>query len=336
MRTVARHAAVALLILAGSACSSHTASPPGALACAPQNTRYCRAAVGDLVDTTLAELHPTQPSLGYDEVFYRLGRYTRGKDTPSKLFDDWCAANGQRGVKFAKPGAMVSDPASFTCAVAVGAETAGTIASMKTAVIGPGGQLYLTDGHHTLTAFWEVPGGGPNTHVRLKITSNLSNLAPDAFWHAMQTNGWTWLRDVNGNPVTPDQLPANLGLNQFGNDKYRGVLFFVRDIGYAQDDDSPAFQEFHWGQWLRGQTDPGLRLETFDLNSLGSYLTLVGNVAKAIVALPDTADIGNGRNAHELGKLGAFGQKAFDALSQPYSAAKPGKLAYAILYKTAH
>jgi len=32
------------------------------------------------------------------------------------------------------------------------------IGEMKTAVVGPGGQLYLTDGHHTLTSFWEVQG----------------------------------------------------------------------------------------------------------------------------------------------------------------------------------
>ena len=334
-RTVARRGVAGVLAVIGLvACSTQAAAPPGELTCAPQNIRYCRAGVGDLVDTTLAELHPTQPSLGYDEVFYRLGRYTRGKDTPNKLFDDWCAANGQQGAKSAKPGATVSDPTSFTCQVAVGAETPTSLAQMKTAVIGPGGQLYLTDGHHTMTTFWEVPGGGPSTHVRLRITGNLSKLAPDAFWATMAAKGWTWLRDVTGNPVTPEQLPNTLGLHQFADDKYRGMLFFARDIGYAQNDSSPPFQEFYWGQWLRSRTDPGLRLENFDLTDLPSYLTLIANVSHAIVALPDTTDIANGRNARELGKLDAFGQKAFDALSQPYTAAKPGKLAYAVLFKT--
>jgi len=342
MRTVVRRALCAFAVLAvlgfaGSVGTAAHADPPfGILACAPQNTRYCEAAAGDLVDTTLAELHQTQPSLGYDEVFYRLGRYTRGKDHPNELFDSWCAANGQKGAKSAGPGARITDPASFTCEVPVGAETPETIAPMKTAVVGPAGQLYLTDGHHTLTSFWEVPGGGPTTHVRLKITGNLSDMAPDAFWDTMRANGWTWLRDANGNPITPDQLPANLGLNQFANDVYRGVQYFARDIGYRQDDDSPAFQEFYWGQWLHGQTNPDVRPDNFDLDSLASYLTLVRNISDAIVALPGDTDVANGRTAHDLDRLDTFGEKTFQALSQPYGAPKPGKLAYAILYKTSH
>lgn len=346
----ARRALGAVLVVGavfGSACSAHTdssavSSPSsstnptsGGAACAAQNTRYCSAEIGDLIDTTLGELHPTQPSLGYDELFYRLGRYTLGKN-PNAVLDAWCATNGQKGLKSANAGATLGNPSSFTCEMAVGSETPESIAPMKTAVVGPGGQLYLTDGHHTLTSFWEAPGGGPTTHVRLNIAGNLSNLAPEAFWRTMQTNGWTWLQDVNGNPITPNQLPANLGLKQFANDKYRGVLYFARNIGYRQDDNSPPFQEFYWAQWLRGQTDPSLQPDNFDLASLSPYLTLVGNIAKAIVALPDSAQIANGRTAHDLNKLEAFGQEAFDALSQPYDSPKPGKLAYAISYKTSH
>src|SRR6185369_18058315 len=36
----------------------------------------CAAQPGDLINVQLDELHPTQPSLGYDEVYYKLGRYT--------------------------------------------------------------------------------------------------------------------------------------------------------------------------------------------------------------------------------------------------------------------
>lgn len=71
---------------------------------------------------------------------------------------------------------------------------------MKTVVIGPGGQPYLTDGHHTLTSFWEAPGGGPDTPVRLKVTGNLSKMTPESFWPEMTARGWTWLRDVDGSP----------------------------------------------------------------------------------------------------------------------------------------
>ncbi|MCX2930485.1 ParB/Srx family N-terminal domain-containing protein [Mycobacterium sp. CVI_P3] len=309
---------------------------PGALACAPANQRYCAAQAGDLVETSLVELHPTQPSLGYDEVFYKLGRYTAGKDKINKKFADWCEANGQGDVESAKPDATLADPASFTCSVPLGAETPETIAPMKTAVVGPAGQLYLTDGHHTFTSFWEVPGGGPDTHVRVKITGNLSDMAPEAFWDMMRANAWTWLEDAAGNPVTPEQLPASLGLSQFQNDIYRGVLYFVRDVGYTQDENSPAFQEFYWGQWLRGQSQPALRPADTDLSAEEPYLNLVRNIAAAIVALPGDADVARGRTADDLGKLDKVDEEAFQELAVPYSGKKPGKLAYALLYKNSH
>ena len=324
-------AGLALLTL--TACSTRTEEKPTAAACPEANAEYCAAAVDDLLDIRLADLRPTQPSLGYDEVYYRLGRYTLGKGAADQLLDQWCATNGQQTLQSATPGATVSDPASFTCAVAVGAETDESKVPMKTVVIGPGGQLYLTDGHHTLTSFWEAPGGGPDTRIRLRVTGNLSTLQPDAFWREMTDRGWTWLRDADGNPVAPEQLPTSLGLKQFANDQYRGVLYFVRDVGYSQDDDSPAFQEFYWGQWLRNQTDPELRPADFTLTEMASYQSLIGNVGRAMVALPDTTEIANGQNAKALGKLETFGQKAFDALSAPVDSEKPGKLAYAIAYK---
>ena len=322
---------VALMTL--TACSTRTENRPASAECAPENQRYCAAAVGDLLDVTLADLRPTQPSLGYDEVYYRLGRYTLGEGAADQLPDQWCATNGQQGLQSATPGATISDPASFTCAVAVGAETDESRTPMKTVVIGPGGQLYLTDGHHTLTSFWEAPGGGPDTPVRLKVTGNLSSSEPEAFWSEMVERGWTWLRDADGNPVTPEQLPTSLGLKQFANDQDRGVLYFARDVGYRQDDASPAFQEFYWAQWLRDQTEPNLRPAEVNLNELAPYQTLVGNVSRAMVALSDTTEIANGQDAKSLGKLETFGQKAFDALPAPVGSEKPGKLAYAIAYK---
>lgn len=47
---------------------------------------YLCAKPGDIVDVRIGDVHPTQPSLGYDEVYYKLGRYTLGKDTINKKF----------------------------------------------------------------------------------------------------------------------------------------------------------------------------------------------------------------------------------------------------------
>jgi len=343
-------AAVATIGIIAPLSSSATASPSvrsdqGRFPCNPSRshtdmadrghkaTTNCDAVVGDLVDTALVNLHPTQPSLGYDEVYYKLGRYTLGKDVINKKFDDWCEANGQEKALPASVTAKLSDPTSFACTVPLGSETVATTDVMKTAVVGPHGQLFLTDGHHTFTSFWETPDGGPNMHVRVRITGNLSNLKPSAFWNAMQTNGWTWLRDNNDQQITPRQLPAKLGLKEFGNDPYRAALYFARDISYRQGADIPAFQEYYWGRWMRQSTNPDLSLGRYNLNNQASYLTLVDKLSQSIVALNDTDLVSDGKTAAQLGKLPLFKSAEFTKLSKPYSDAKPGKIAYAMAYK---
>ncbi|MFC6011537.1 ParB/Srx family N-terminal domain-containing protein [Nocardia lasii] len=323
--------------LFGSSTSLSVAAPGnGNFPCAPGKSNpvnYCDAQVGQLVEVALADLHPTQPSLGHDEVAYKLGRYTLGKDAINKQFDDWCEANGQKEAASAGPGARLSDPGSFTCKVALGAETPATIDPMKTAVVGPKGELYLTDGHHTFTSFWETPGAGPSTRVRVRITGNLSDQNPAAFWQTMQQKGWTWLRNAADQPISPQQLPRQLGLSQFGNDPYRAALYFARDISFTQGGSSPAFQEFYWGRWLRAQTDPALRPEGANIADHAAFVTLVRNIATAMVALAPGAVVSDGMTAAALGKMDAFDEKEFTKLSKPYSDAKPGKLAYVFEYK---
>lgn len=322
-------------IAVGYADPANTALPCDRTGASIGMAAYCDAKVDDLVDVPLADLHPTQAALGYDEVYYRLGRYTRGKDKVNKRFDDWCEANGQGRAVAAQPGAKLINPSSFTCEVPIGSETPETIAPMKTAVVGPQGQLYLTDGHHRFTSFWESPDGGPNMRLRVRIIGNLSNLEPAAFWQEMQRKGWTWLAGANDQPVTPEQLPNQLGLAGFGNDRYRGVLYFVRDIGYSQEAANALFQEFYWARWLRANAvNPALNLDLYNLDDQPSYLQLIRNIAEAQVALPDDAIVSDGRTAAELGKLPAVNDGEYAALSRPYSDEEPGKLAYALLYKT--
>ncbi len=107
--------------------------------CTPTSTTALCSAPETLLDVRIGDVHPTQPSLGYDEVYYKLGRYSPAlsKDAVNKEFDDWCEANGQEEAATVPAGATITDPSTFTCAVAVGSETAETIAPMKTVVIGP-------------------------------------------------------------------------------------------------------------------------------------------------------------------------------------------------------
>lgn len=299
---------------------------------------YACAAPGDLVEARLGDLHPTQPVVGYDEIYYKLGRYRLDKDEAAggvnKRFDDWCEANGQGEAATVTTGARLDKPKSFTCAIPLGQESADSLAEMKTAVVGPGGKLYLTDGHHTLTAFYELPDGGANLKVRVRVTDNFSKLGKDAFWKRMAAEHKVWLKDENEHPVKPGQLPAHLGLAGFRDDPYRSLVYFTRDIGYSVPGEPAEFLEFYWGSWLRGK----VAAPTKDTD-LAGYLDLVKRASQAMTALADDDIVAGGKTAAELGKMAKWndGKKEtageFAKLGRPLTDAKPGKLAYALDYK---
>ncbi|QIQ02983.1 ParB/Srx family N-terminal domain-containing protein [Streptomyces liangshanensis] len=313
--------------------------PAAPVSCTGPNAAALCARPGDLLDVTLDQLHPTQPAIGFDQIYYKLGRYSSPKDEQAgdlnKRFDDWCETNGQEEAASALPGARISDPSSFTCTVAVGDETPDTLAQMKTVVVGPGGALYLTDGHHTLTSFLETPDGGPRTHIRLRVTGNLSTLSTAAFWKTMQDNKWVWLRDEKNDPITVDQLPTRLGLASFHDDPYRGLVYLTRDIGYQAPAEAAEFLEFSWGTWLRGRLD----LASYDLRDPASYLSAVRTASEAMSATPGDTEITPGLTADQAGRMAAWndGKKPtggeFGKLGLPLSDKKPGKLAFALDYR---
>jgi hypothetical protein len=324
---------LALSLTLGASCGDPV------LACT--DATHCAAQAGDLLEVTLNELHPTQPVLGYDEVYYKLGRYRSGKDVAgggvNKRFSDWCEASGLVEATAATAAATLSDPTTFTCRLAPGAETADSKALMKTAVVGPGGQLYLTDGHHTFTSFWERADGGPNMRVRVRITGNLSDLGTEAFWKKMEENKWVWLFDGDNQPVTRDAIPAHLGLANFRNDLYRSLVYFTRDVAYSQAVGAPEFLEYYWGLYLR----PRITLTAADMTDLTTYLAKVKQASQAMSALAPTDVVANGKTAADLaqitpwnaGKAETSGE--FAKVSKPFSDAKPGKVAYALDYKAA-
>ncbi|MFE7189541.1 ParB/Srx family N-terminal domain-containing protein [Kitasatospora sp. NPDC057541] len=298
-------------------------------------TQYLCAEPGELLDVRIGDVHPTQPALGYDEVYYKLGRYTLGKDAINKKFGDWCEADGRVDVATAQPGARLDDPSSFTCKLPVGAETADSVAAMKTVVIGPHGEPFLTDGHHTLTSFYETPDGGADLHVRLRVLANYSSLTRQDFWDRMQANKWVYLRGPEGDRVKVNKLPTGVGLANFSDDKYRSLLYFGRDIGYTQN--SLPFQEFYWGSWVRDAKP--VDLSGWDRNDLGNYLATVRSLTRTMTALPKATVVDSGFTAADLGALDQWNagkpdtKGEFDKLSKPYSDAKPGKLGYALEYK---
>jgi len=293
---------------------------------------YSWVQAGDLLNAPLKDFHPTQPAIGYDQIYYKLGRYAMNLDAPNKKFDDYCEDMGQDSAKKANvtDSSRLNDAASFACKDPVGKSPE----KMKTAVIGPKGALYLTDGHHSFTSYYETPDGGQDMKVWVRVLANFSDSKTmDEFWTRMKANSYVWLKDGgNGNTaITPEQLPQKLGLgNGLHDDPVRSLIYFTRDIGYAQPANGTEFLEFYWGEWVRAQAT---------LNTLAGkagfddYLAAVKTLSEAMVATRPDQDIG-GKTAAALGRLDAFNQKEFDKLSKPISDAKPGKLAYALDYKT--
>lgn len=317
--------------------SSHAGAHAGGNEVASATTDFSDSKVGDLISVRIGEVRPTQPSVGYDEIYYKLGRYDAAlsKDAVNKRFGDWCEANGQLDVKAAQPNATLQDPSSFECELALGSETDQSIAEMKTVVVGPRGVAYLTDGHHTLTSFAEASDGGPNTQIRLRVAANLSAENDDQFWATMKANKWTWLERPDGASITPAELPTTIRLKAFLDDPNRSLLYFARDIGFKAG--SIPFQEFYWGSWLR-DTKPAF-LDAWDRGNSASYLATVRSLTESQTQLKKNDVVYSGFTAEALGRLSKWndGKKEdkgeWSKLSQSYDAAKPGKIAYAMKYK---
>jgi len=281
-RRAARLAALALVPLALAACGGDDDDDNDASADTPtRNTAYLDAKPGDVLKVRIEELNPTQAAIGYDQIYYKLGRWQGDFDRPTwaadatqqlkyindtvgKKFGDYCEDAGADGAeKFTSideaRAARLDDPASFHCTEAPGTHPD----VMKTVVVGWDGNLYLTDGHHSFTSLREIFDGGPKLPVYVKVDANYSDLpSREAFWQRMVDENKTWLRDGDNQPITVDQLPARLGLPHddepggMQEDRYRSLVYFTRDIAYDAGD-LPEFAEFLWGDWLRRETTAG-------------------------------------------------------------------------------
>lgn len=278
------------------------------------------ASPASLMEVRLDQLHPTQPAIGYDQVRYKLGRYAKQR---SKLFDDYCEANGQGEADKVSSDATLTRPDSFTCRDAVGTHRR----DMKTVIIGPEKRLYLTDGHHTFSSLWEQPDAGPGLKVWVRVTDDFSDSTDmAAFWQRMDKQKTVRLKDGNGKPITAQQLPEHLGFGSLQDDPFRALVYFTRDAAYKKPSSGgvvPEYLEFYWADWLRPQMD----LLRFDRDSRTGYAKAVETAGKLMVGLDENAPVGeSGFTARQLGAFHAFNRKAFNKTLN-------GKMAYALAYK---
>uniref|UniRef100_A0A5Q0TN54 Chromosome partitioning protein ParB n=2 Tax=Vibrio algicola TaxID=2662262 RepID=A0A5Q0TN54_9VIBR len=226
---------------------------PVALVSAKQNIPHSE---GDVVSVSLGDLHPTQALIGRDQVLYKLANYQK---KPKNLFDDVCEANGQKGIKDFDQNSKPNKLDSFTCLESIGREKS----ALKTVVIAPNGQLYLTDGHHTFTTFWAMPNGGPDFPIHVLIAKDYRNGEANLqsgvsaqkkqmteFWQQMQQDKNTWLFNVAGDAITPQELPKQLDLKQFQDSPMRSMLYFTKGVSWDKPDVAVPFLEFYWAKAL--------------------------------------------------------------------------------------
>ena len=281
---------------------------------------YRTAKPGELLQVRLEQLHPTQAVVGYDQIYYKLGRFAK---EPNKLFDEYCEANGQGESSKVPKGASLHHPDSFSCQGEVGSRSS----EMKTVVVGPEGTLYLTDGHHTFSVLWEQPEGGAKLPMWVKVTDNFSD-SPDlaSFWQRMQAARKVWLKNGLGQVISPEQIPPQLGLDNLADDPFRALVYFTREVAYDKPrsgEVAPEFLEFYWGNWLRGQ----LNLSEYDLRDKDDYRDAIAEAAKLMVALQADSPVGDsGFKAAELGGYSSVDRKEMSKMASK-------KLGYMIQHK---
>jgi hypothetical protein len=104
-----------------------------------------------------------------------------------------------------------------------------TSGDIEPVVVGPGGILYLTDGHHTFTALENSAYGSSDPNVYVNVIANYSGLTTAQFWAQMQVANF--LLPLNDgvpelvNTATGSPIPTSLtGLT---SDVYRGLEYSI-------------------------------------------------------------------------------------------------------------
>lgn len=273
---------------------------------------------GDVIKVTLGELNPTQSSLGYDEVYYKLGRYQRDS---KKIFDDICETFGQKGVLHFDKHSTPNHLDSFRCKAPVGTEKQ----EMKTVVIGPDNHYYLTDGHHTFTAFWQLPEGGASFPVYVLVSKDYRQEKDMTdFWQSMILDNNAWLYNISHNPISWQQLPKQLKLNDFDDDPYRSLVYFTRGIAWQKPTSPVPFLEFYWADSLKSIFD----ITHYNLNDKKDYLKAITDMGETMIHLTSANLGGSGYSAIAMGQYSSIDKKQLHKLTKTH-----GKLNDLLRYK---
>lgn len=274
----------------------------------------------EIVEVPINALHPTQGFIAYDQINYTLQRYRIDRQ---KLFDDLCEVWGQGDDATVTDISKADDRSSFVCVLS--SQPGARVQDMKTAIRGPGGQLYLTDGHHTFSTFIEFEGMGPEFVVPVVITHDRSELNETEFWQWLQDSSLTWLYDAQGQMISATHIPTRLGKQSMANDPYRAALYFLRGRIWNRPHPAMPFAEFYWAQHIRSLP----HLQQPERHSSLDWLRWLERITGHMLALPDDTRIGpNGENPDAMGRMAARDIGGLDSLI--CDRGEPGRLAMAL------
>ena len=151
--------------------------------------------------------------------------------------------------------------------------------------IGPGGVFYITDHHHLARALSDI--GVVETYCT--IVDNLSDETQDAFWKRLEDNNEVYLKDANGNPIMPRELPASVG--DLTDNPFRSLAGAVREsCGFQKGDPASSgedYIEFQWADYLRAHW-PQTGIATSDIDADFQDAT---NAALGLAAQKDAANL---------------------------------------------
>jgi fibronectin-binding autotransporter adhesin len=137
--------------------------------------------------------------------------------------------------------------------------TASLLTDIEPVVIGPGGKLYLTDGHHTFTALEDSAYGASNLPVYVNVIANYSSDTTAQFWAQMQAaNLLLPLNDGVPQVVnTATGSPIPTALTGLTSDVYRGLEYSI-----LKNKNSKLFTTTSNITGAKGSAIPGIDKET--------------------------------------------------------------------------
>ncbi|XCN72275.1 MAG: ParB/Srx family N-terminal domain-containing protein [Candidatus Electrothrix aestuarii] len=140
------------------------------------------------------------------------------------------------------------------------------------AVVGPDGNLYITDHHHLTTALYRAKDGdwkGKDQKVQVNILENFgeTGISMEEFWNIMKMQTRVWPYDEKGDAVEEygEKLPS-MDMGDLKDNPYRTLSRWTREsCGYIkegkeqclaleatkEDPTAPYYMEFYWARFLR-------------------------------------------------------------------------------------